>query len=222
MNILLTIRNLAFTCQLTSQVTHFTWFLENRERDAASSRRYVNAFSVTGVWSMNEKLTMHLTLTGGSLWHKQMRDCGNKKGTCGTRHPLFCLQETFFSEEWVRWNSFKVCRSVSVLSDTKWHIRTMHYVFGRRARTLCSRGNVVRSLCAFLFEKSSALVCPFSRENWGNHLPPASRVRPLLRQWGDWYRADCRWSLLTSLREELMAVSLICVLQQSCTLVFSL
>ncbi len=48
----------------------------------------------------------------------------------------------------------------------------MHYVFGQRARMLCSRGNVVRSLCAFLFEKSSALVCPFSRENWGQSSAP--------------------------------------------------
>ncbi len=24
--------------------------------------------------------------------------------------------------------------------------------------------------------------CPFSRENWGNHLPPAARIQPLLRQ----------------------------------------
>ncbi len=30
----------------------------------------------------------------------------------------------------------------------------------------------------FLWE-SSALVCPFSRENWGDHLPPAARVQSL-------------------------------------------
>ncbi len=42
----------------------------------------------------------------------------------------------------------------------------------------------------------------FSRE-LGNHLPPVAWVQPLLRQRGDWDRGDRRWSLLTSLREEL-------------------
>ncbi len=53
----------------------------------------------------------------------------------------------------------------------------------------------------FLWE-SSTLVCPFSRENWGDHLPPTARVQPLLRQWGDWVCGDRRGSLLMSLREE--------------------
>ncbi len=45
-----------------------------RELNAASSRgRYVNAFSVTGVWSMNENTTVDLTLAGGSLWRKRLR-----------------------------------------------------------------------------------------------------------------------------------------------------
>ncbi len=51
---------------------------------------------------------------------------------------------------------------------------------GRRARALCSRGNGVRNgvlgmeccHCEFFLCESSALICPFSRENWGNHLPP--------------------------------------------------
>ncbi len=95
-----------------------------------------------------------------------------------------------------------MCRSVSALSDTRSHTRSMRYVFGRRARALCSRGNGVRSLWAFfLWEKAPLSVVPFSRENCGNHLPPAARVQPLLRQWRDWVRGDRRWSLRMSLRE---------------------
>ncbi len=69
-----------------------------------------------------------------------------------------------------------MCRSVSALSDTRWHTRSMRYVFGRRARALCSRGNGVRSLWAFfLWEKSSALGCPvFSRELGRSSAPRGS------------------------------------------------
>ncbi len=51
--------------------------------------------------------------------------------------------------------------------------------------TACSvlDGNGVRSFVSlFSVGKSSALGCPFSRETWGDHLPPAARVQPLLRQ----------------------------------------
>ncbi len=76
----------------------------------------------------------------------------------------------------------------------------MRYVFGRRARALCSWGNGVRSLWAFfLWEKAPLSVVPFSRENWCDHLPPAARVQPLLRKWRDWICGDRRWSLRTSL-----------------------
>ncbi len=69
-----------------------------------------------------------------------------------------------------------MCRSVLALSDTRWHTRSMRYVFGRRARTLCSRGNGVRSLWAFfLWEKSSALGCPlFSIELGWSSAPRGS------------------------------------------------
>ncbi len=40
-------------------------------------------------------------------------------------------------------------------------------------------------IMSFSLWESSALICPFSRENWGNHLTPAARVKPLLRQRGD-------------------------------------
>ncbi len=66
-----------------------------------------------------------------------------------------------------------------------------------------TRGNGVRSLWAFfLWEKAPLSVVPFSRENWGDHLPPAARVQPLLRQWRDWVRGDRRWSLRTSFERE--------------------
>ncbi len=60
-------------------------------------------------------------------------------------------------------------------------------------------------IVSFSLWESSALVCPFSRENRGNHLPPAAQVQPMLRQRGDWGRGDCRWSSLTSLWEELIS-----------------
>ncbi len=53
----------------------------------------------------------------------------------------------------------------------------------------------------FCGKKAPLSVVPFSRENWGDHLPPAARVQPLLRQWRDWVRGDRRWSLRMSLRE---------------------
>ncbi len=37
----------------------------------------------------------------------------------------------------------------------------------------------------FCGKKAPLSVVPFSRENWGDHLPPAARVQPLLRQWRD-------------------------------------
>ncbi len=44
-------------------------------------------------------------------------------------------------------------------------------------------------IVSFFLCESSALVCPFSRENWGNHLPPAARpavaeAARRLRSWG--------------------------------------
>ncbi len=92
---------------------------------------------------------------------------------------------------------------MSAFSDTRWHTRFVRYVFGRRARALCSRGNGMCALWAFSLKGKAPLSCvPFSRENWGDHLPPAARVQPLLRQLRDWVRGDRRWSLQTSLREE--------------------
>ncbi len=68
------------------------------------------------------------------------------------------------------------------------------------------RASVLGEWSAFIVRpfsvgKSSLLGVPFSRENWGDHLPPAARVQPLLRQWRDWVRGDRRWSLRMSLRE---------------------
>ncbi len=53
-------------------------------------------------------------------------------------------------------------------------------------------------IVSLFFGKSSALARPFSWENWGDHLPPAAQVQPLLRQWRDWVRGDRRWRKLRS------------------------
>ncbi len=166
---------------------------------ASSIGRYGNAFSVTGLWSMNKKHTMHLTLASGSLWRKQMSVCGH------TRAPmehviLFLSSGDFVSEVWVLWNALG---GVPTPDDT-------HDLYvGRRARALCSRGNGVHSLWAFFFGKSSALVCPFSRENWGDHLPPAARVQPLLRQWGDWVGGDSQLELANEFERGIFHLALV-------------
>ncbi len=141
---------------------------------------------------------MHLPLAGGSLWRKQMSICGHKRAP--VEHViLFLFSGDFVSEVWVLWNALGgVPISVSV-SDTRWHTRLMHWA--KSTHALFSREWSAFIVSLFLWE-SSALVCPYSWGNWGNHLPPAVRVQPLLRQWGDWDHGDHRWSLLTSLRED--------------------
>ncbi len=68
-----------------------------------------------------------------------------------------------------------MCRSVSALSDTRWHTRSMRYVFGRRARALCSRGNGVRSLWAFFCgKKLRSRLSLFSRELGRSSAPRGS------------------------------------------------
>ncbi len=150
---------------------------------------------------------MHLTLAGGRLWRKLMSVCEHK-GAPVEHIILFFPSGDLVSEVWV-----EICLLRSALGGVSIrvsvvHTRSMRYVFRRRARALCSRGNGVRSLWAFfLWEKAPLSVVPFSRENWGDHLPPAARVQPLLRQWRDWVRGDRRWSLRTSFEREEFFIS---------------
>ncbi len=106
---------------------------------------------------------------------------------------FICLQWTFVSEVWVLWN---VLGGVPIRVSAFWHQMT-HTTYALcvwdklRARAFCSRGNGVRSVRCELFSfESSTLVCPFSRENLVNNLPPAALVHPLLRQQWDWDRGD--------------------------------
>ncbi len=43
---------------------------EPQFENPCSRGRYGNAFGVTGVWTIDKKMTMNLTLAGGSLWRK--------------------------------------------------------------------------------------------------------------------------------------------------------
>ncbi len=141
---------------------------------------------------------MHLTLAGGSLWRKQMSVCGHKRAP--VEHViLFLSSGDFVSEVWVLWNALGGVPIRVSISDTRWHTRLMRWA--KSTRALFSREWSAFTVSLFLWE-SSALVHPFSQKNWGDHLPPAARVQPLLRQWRDWVRGDRRWSLRTSLREE--------------------
>ncbi len=57
--------------------------------------------------------------------------------------------------------------------------------------------------CELFFGKAPLLFVPFLERIGAIICPPTARVQPLLRQRGDWDRVNRRWSLLTSLREEL-------------------
>ncbi len=136
-----------------------------RELYAASSRgRYGNPFSVTGVWSMkmNTQCTWH---AGGSLWRKQMSICGNKRAPVGTTSSSFLSSRGHFvSEVWVLcllWNALGGVRSVSVLSDTRWHTRLMRYVFGRRGTHALFSREWVFHCELFSWESSAPRFVPF-------------------------------------------------------------
>ncbi len=47
-----------------------------------------------------------------------------------------------------------MCASVSSLFDTWWHTQSLRLLFGRGARTRCSRGSNLRALWVFLYEKA--------------------------------------------------------------------
>ncbi len=139
-----------------------------------------------------------------------MSDYRYKKGTCGTRHLLLMSSGYVYfwsvsKERCLLWN---VLGSVPIRVSAFWHQKTHTTyalcVWAKSTCTLFKRERSTFIVSVFLW-KSSVLICPFSRENWGNHLPPAARFRPLLRQRGDWDHGDRRWSLLTILREEFIS-----------------
>ncbi len=81
-----------------------------------------------------------------------------------------------------------MCRSVSALSDTRWHTRLMRYVFGQRARALCSRGKGVRSLWAFLGGKAPLLFVPFLERIGAIICPPRLGSSHSLGSEETWWR----------------------------------
>ncbi len=88
-----------------------------RELYAASSRgRYENAFSVTGLWSMNENTQCTW------LWNTS---------------SSFLSSGDFVSEVWVLWNALGGVPILVSVSDTRWHTRLMRW-----AKSNCSRGNL--------------------------------------------------------------------------------
>ncbi len=166
--------------------------------------RYGNAFSVTGVLKHEYKHPMHLTLAGGRLWRKLMSICEHK------RAPVEHLILFFIFTGHLCWTvstvsvakRFRKCVDPCQRSLTPDETHDTHAfcVWVKSTRAPFSREWSAFTASFFPWE-SSALVCPFSRGNWGNHLPPAVQVQPLLRQRGDWDRGVRRWSLLTSLKE---------------------
>ncbi len=71
-------------------------------------------------------------------------------------------------------------------------------LFGRGARTQCSRGSNLRALWVFSLWESSALVCLSFRGRRGSRLLPAGQDPRLLRHGGDWTRGARRRSWLMS------------------------
>ncbi len=162
-----------------------------------------SVWPVSEAWMKKQQCTWH--------WQVEAYDV-SKWATAGIKGPLWNTSSSFLSSGDVCfWSvSLKRLRNVVICVstfDNRWHTRPMR-MCGVRARTLCSRGNGEHSLWAFFFEKVPLSSVPFLKRI-GAILcpppPPAAWFQPLLRQRGDWDRRDHRWSLLTSLKEELMA-----------------
>ncbi len=69
---------------------------------------------------------------------------------------------------------------MSALSDT--HDLCVMCLGEEHARSVLEGMECVHCEPFFCGKKALLSVVPFSRENWGDHLPPAARVQPLLRQ----------------------------------------
>ncbi len=72
------------------------------------------------------------------------------------------------------------CQCCLTLDDT--HDLCVMCLGEEHARSVLEGMECVHCEPFFLWEKAPLLVVPVSRENWGDHLPPAARVQPLLRQ----------------------------------------
>ncbi len=82
------------------------------------------------------------------------------------------------------------CQRCLTLDDT--HDLCVMCLGEEHARSVLEGMECVHCEHFFLWEKAPLSVVPFSRENWGDHLPPAARVQPLLRQWRERVRGDRR------------------------------
>ncbi len=173
-----------------------------RELYAASSRgRYGNDFNVTGVWTMNEKNTMHLTLAGGSLWRKKMSICGNKRAPVEHVILFFCLQGTFVSEVWVLCMLWNVLGGMLIRVSASWHLMTHDICIlclGVKHTRSVLKGTESVHCELFSLGKLCSCLSLFSREFGQSSAPRGSG--PAIAD-----RGDRRWSLLTSLREELIS-----------------
>ncbi len=122
-----------------------------RELDTASSRgRYGNAFSVTGVWSMNEKTQC--------TWHWQVEAYDlSKWASAGIKGCLWNTPSSFLSSGDICFWSVSIvkrfrrcaepCQRFMTPDDT--HDLCVKCLGKLRAGALCSRGNGVRSLRDF-------------------------------------------------------------------------
>ncbi len=72
------------------------------------------------------------------------------------------------------------CQRCLTLDDT--HDLCVMCLGEEHARSVLEGMECVHCEPFFFGEKAPLSVVPFSRENWGDHLPPAARVQPLLRQ----------------------------------------
>ncbi len=123
------------------------------------------------------------------------------KGRLWNTSSSFLSSGDFVSEVWVFWNALGGVPIRVSVSDTRWHTRLMRWAESTRA--LFSREWSVFIVSLFLWE-SSALVCPFSRENWGDHLSPHGSGPAVAEAARRLSHGDRRWCLLTSLREEFL------------------
>ncbi len=147
-----------------------------RELYAASSRgRYMGT---TSAWPVSEPWMKKTQCT----WHWQVEAYDVRKlASVGIKGRLWNTSSSFLSSGDICFWSVSTMYVVKrfrryadpcqrfLTPDDTWH---MHYVFGRKAHTLCSRGNRVRSLWAFLFGKAPLLFVPFLKRIWAIICPP--------------------------------------------------
>ncbi len=143
-----------------------------------------SAWLVSEAWNENTQCTWH---AGGSLWRKQMSVCGNKRAPVEHVILFFCLQGTFVSEVWVLCLLWNALGGVPIRVSSFWHQMTHTTyalcVWAKSTHALFSREWSAFIVSYFLWE-SSALVCPFSLENWAIICPPIICWLGSSRCWG--------------------------------------